>query len=73
MKIKPIIVVKARSALRAKLVEGKAHVLKKAHWLCHGIYLGAVTIEAHGWYGKAAGALLIVVVIGALLGEADHD
>lgn len=71
--MKPICIIKVRKILRAKLVEGKAHLLRKAHWLCHGIYLGAVTIEAHGWYGRAAGALLIVVVIGAVLGDAEAE
>jgi len=32
----------------------------------HCVYLGTVAIEAHGFYGMAAGALLVAVMVGAV-------
>lgn len=43
---------------------GWTHAL---HNLAHCTYLGAVFVEAHGFYGKAAGALLLLVVVSIFL------
>jgi hypothetical protein len=39
----------------------------KAHEAAHATYLALVCKEAHGYYGKAAGVLLIVVLFGWII------
>lgn len=41
------------------------------HTFFHCLYLAAVSIEAHGFYGKAAIALLAVIVIGIVTGDGE--
>lgn len=60
MFLKPLL---ARMSVR---VHNTVH---KGHDLMHCVYLSAVSIEAHGWYGKAALGLLAFTIIAALLGE----
>lgn len=43
--------------------------VNKLHWVLHASYLGAATLEGHGFYSLAAGGLLVVVVLGAVLGN----
>lgn len=52
-----------------KLLHRLAHT---GHFLAHCIYLLAVSIQAHGAYGIAAGVLLIFVVGLHLIGGDDH-
>lgn len=49
-------------------IPDKHHIYCYLHGAFHCTYLGAVFIEAHGMYGYAAGALLIVVIAGFFLG-----
>jgi len=45
------------------------HMVHRGHEMFHLIYLGAVSIEAHGWYGKAAIGLFLFTVLAHFLGE----
>lgn len=42
----------------------------QAHNTVHCTYLGAVFKEAHGFYGYAAGVLLVIIILGFFIGEA---
>ena len=46
-----------------------SRLLQHAHTPLHCIYLGAVSIEAHGFYGIAAGGLLVTVLYNVFTGE----
>lgn len=48
--------------------ERVAHGLHKSHGWAHMGYLGAVSYEAHGWYGKCAALLLVISVVMAFAG-----
>ena len=39
-------------------------IVHKGEHFFHMTYLGAVSYEAHGLYGQAAGVLLVVTIIG---------
>lgn len=57
-------------SLRFHNVSHQAHALcHKGHDAMHYVYLTAVSIEAHGWYGRAALGLLVFTVAAHLLGE----
>jgi len=49
---------------------GAAHAAHKMHFLCHGMYLTAAVMEGHLLYSTAAGILLFVTVVGAMLDKA---
>lgn len=58
-----------QTTLHPKLVKVCRVGVHKAHEVGHATYLALVFKEAHGLYGYAAGALLVVVVLGWLFGE----
>jgi hypothetical protein len=49
----------------------KHSLYHQAHNTVHCTYLGAVFKEAHGFYGYAAGVLLVIVILGFFIGEAE--
>lgn len=50
----------------------KCHkALHSGHHLFHCLYLGAVGIEAHGFYGKAAMVLLVFTLIQIFSGDTE--
>lgn len=53
---------KALNVLRAA-IRDRAHLLERGHGLAHVSYLGLVCYESHGWYGKAAGLVLVFVLV----------
>lgn len=40
-----------------------------AHTHLHTVYFGLVAIESHGHYGKIAGVLFVLSIVGAMQGE----
>lgn len=64
MRLKEILT--KRYTLRAP---SKHTLLHYSHTLTHSTYLGAVAWAGHGLYSYAAGALLLVIVLGICLGE----
>ncbi len=60
-------------AFRAQWHAMAEHSLQRAHHAAHMAYLGLVAVESHGWYGKAAAALLIIAIaahfVGTTLGD----
>jgi len=47
--------------------------LHKGHNVAHMAYLGLVSVESHGWYGKAALALLVIGVASHFAGVGVSD
>jgi len=54
-------------AVRASLHK-RAHTLERGHWGAHVSYLGLVSYESHGLYGKAALVMLVFVLVMAWAG-----
>lgn len=57
-----------RNQLRT-IMHGRA--IHAAHDYMHLAYFAAVSVEAHGFYGMAAGALFAFGMLSAMLGEVD--
>lgn len=55
--------------LRVPHLHDSHHIVHWMHTHLHTAYFGAVWYEAHGMYGYAAGALFVLSVAGAFLGE----
>lgn len=59
----------ALSIRAAQLGHRAHHAVHQGHNVMHFAYLGAVSYEAHGWYGKAAMGLLVFTAAAHLIGE----
>lgn len=58
------------SKLKARLhLPTRAHLVHKSEHFFHMVYLGAVSIEAHGYYAHTAQVLFLVTVIGVFIKE----
>lgn len=54
---------------KSPLVE---HALGRSFKGAHLVYFGAVAVEAHGFYGIAAGVLLVLFTFNIILGFAEE-
>lgn len=55
--------------MKSRLHDITHKVLHSGHGIFHVLYLGAVSFEAHGLYGKFAFGLLVIAALGALTGD----
>lgn len=46
-----------------------SHALHEGHTVAHMLYFAFVAIEAHGYYGIAAGVVLGITLLGEVIGE----